>query len=440
MNQHFDVLIIGAGLSGIGTACHVTAEFPDKTIALLERRERLGGTWDLFRYPGVRSDSDMFTFGYKFRPWRDVKVLADGASIRQYIADTATEFGVDEKIHYGLKVNTAEWSSRQCRWTVAGVHEATGETRTYTCDYLISCTGYYNYDAGYLPDFPGVHRFGGRCVHPQHWPEDLDYSGKKVVVIGSGATAVTLVPAMAGSNPGSAAHVTMLQRLLLWEVRRRLGRSVDMSNFTPNYLPWDERLCAVPNGDLFKTLASGAASVVTDQIETFTEKGILCKSGREIEADIIVTATGLNIQMLGGMRLIVDGAEYQLPEKMTYKGVLLENAPNLAWIIGYTNASWTLKSDIAGAYLCRLLRHMADNGYTVATPRDAQDCALDVGMFDQLNSGYVKRGQDIMPRQGSKHPWRVLMHYEKDAKILLEDPIDDGVLHFAAAAQDHAAA
>lgn len=325
MNQHFDVLIIGAGLSGIGTACHVTAEFPDKTIALLERRERLGGTWDLFRYPGVRSDSDMFTFGYKFRPWRDVKVLADGASIRQYIADTATEFGVDEKIHYGLKVNTAEWSSRQCRWTVAGVHEATGETRTYTCDYLISCTGYYNYDAGYLPDFPGVHRFGGRCVHPQHWPEDLDYSGKKVVVIGSGATAVTLVPAMAGSNPGSAAHVTMLQRspsyifslpavdkisevlgrflpdrwvyefgrrrniaiqrklyqacrrwpklmrrLLLWEVRRRLGRSVDMSNFTPNYLPWDERLCAVPNGDLFKTLASGAASVVTDQIETFT--------------------------------------------------------------------------------------------------------------------------------------------------------------------------
>lgn len=382
MNQHFDVLIIGAGLSGIGTACHVTAEFPDKTIALLERRERLGGTWDLFRYPGVRSDSDMFTFGYKFRPWRDVKVLADGASIRQYIADTATEFGVDEKIHYGLKVNTAEWSSRQCRWTVAGVHEATGETRTYTCDYLISCTGYYNYDAGYLPDFPGVHRFGGRCVHPQHWPEDLDYSGKKVVVIGSGATAVTLVPAMAGSNPGSAAHVTMLQRspsyifslpavdkisevlgrflpdrwvyefgrrrniaiqrklyqacrrwpklmrrLLLWEVRRRLGRSVDMSNFTPNYLPWDERLCAVPNGDLFKTLASGAASVVTDQIETFTEKGILCKSGREIEADIIVTATGLNIQMLGGMRLIVDGAEYQLPEKMTYKGVLLENAP-----------------------------------------------------------------------------------------------------------------
>lgn len=452
MNQHFDVLIIGAGLSGIGTACHVTAEFPDKTIALLERRERLGGTWDLFRYPGVRSDSDMFTFGYKFRPWRDVKVLADGASIRQYIADTATEFGVDEKIHYGLKVNTAEWSSRQCRWTVAG-------------------------------------------VHPQHWPEDLDYSGKKVVVIGSGATAVTLVPAMAGSNPGSAAHVTMLQRspsyifslpavdkisevlgrflpdrwvyefgrrrniaiqrklyqacrrwpklmrrLLLWEVRRRLGRSVDMSNFTPNYLPWDERLCAVPNGDLFKTLASGAASVVTDQIETFTEKGILCKSGREIEADIIVTATGLNIQMLGGMRLIVDGAEYQLPEKMTYKGVLLENAPNLAWIIGYTNASWTLKSDIAGAYLCRLLRHMADNGYTVATPRDAQDCALDVGMFDQLNSGYVKRGQDIMPRQGSKHPWRVLMHYEKDAKILLEDPIDDGVLHFAAAAQDHAAA
>lgn len=478
---HFDVLIIGAGLSGIGTACHLMAEFPGKTLAVLERRERLGGTWDLFRYPGVRSDSDMFTFGYQFRPWLDSKVLADGPSIRQYIEDTASDYGIDEKIHYGLKVVNADWSSAQRRWTVTTLHEASGETRTYSCNYLISCTGYYDYDAGYLPNFPGVEQFQGQCVHPQHWPDDLDYSGKKVVVIGSGATAVTLVPAMAGD----AEHVTMLQRspsyifslpavdkisevlgrflpdrwvyafgrkrniaiqrrmyqacrrwpnlmrrLLLWEVRRRVGPSVDMSNFTPRYMPWDERLCAVPNGDLFKVLASGSASVVTDQIETFTEKGILCKSGRELEADIIVTATGLNIQMLGGMKQSVDGEAHELNDRMTYKGVLVEDIPNLAWIIGYTNASWTLKSDIAGAYLCRLFKYMDDNGYSVATPRDVENCALDIDMFDQLQSGYVKRGKDTLPRQGSKHPWQVLMHYEKDSKTLLEDPVDDGLLRF----------
>ena len=488
---HFDVLIIGAGLSGIGTACHVMAGFPRKTIAVLEQRERLGGTWDLFRYPGVRSDSDMYTFGYKFRPWQDVKVLADGASIRQYIADTAAEFGIDEKVHYGLKVVNADWSSSDSRWTVTTLHDASGETRTYTCNYLISCTGYYNYDAGYLPTFPGVDQFKGRCVHPQHWPEDLDYTGKKVVVIGSGATAVTLVPAVAGD----AEHVTMLQRspsyifslpavdkisevlgrflpdrwvyafgrkrnvtiqrrmyqacrrwpnlmrrLLLWEVRRRVGPSVDMSNFTPKYMPWDERLCAVPNGDLFKVLASGGASVITDQVDTFTEDGILLKSGRELEADIIVTATGLNIQMLGGVKLAVDGEAHELHDQMTYKGVLVENIPNLAWIIGYTNASWTLKSDIAGAYLCRLFKHMDDNGHAVATPRDVENCAMDIGMFDQLNSGYVKRGQDALPRQGSKHPWKVLMHYKKDSKILLEDPVDDGVLRFGTTALDHAVA
>jgi monooxygenase len=483
--QHFDVLIIGAGLSGIGTACHVTAEFPNRTIAVLERRERLGGTWDLFRYPGVRSDSDMYTFGYKFRPWQDVQVLADGASIREYIADTAAEFGINEKIHYGLKVVSAAWSSPERRWTVATVHEATGETRTYSCNYLISCTGYYNYDAGYLPAFPGVSRFGGRCIHPQHWPEDVDYAGKKVVVIGSGATAVTLVPAMAGD----AEHVTMLQRspsyvfslpaldkisqylsrflpdkwvyastrtrniaiqrqmylacrrwpaqmrrLLLWRVRRHVGPSVDMSHFTPKYMPWDQRLCAVPNGDLFKVLASGQASVVTDQIDTFTEKGVLLKSGRELQADIVVTATGLNVQMLGGMKLFVDGEARELHDQMTYKGVLVENIPNLAWIIGYTNASWTLKSDIAGAYLCRLFKHMDDNGHTVATPRDVEDCALDIGMFDQLQSGYVQRANDTLPRQGSKHPWKVIMHYEKDSKMLLEDPVEDGLLRFGSTA------
>ena len=483
--DHFDVLIIGAGLSGIGTACHLQAKLPHKTVAVLERRERMGGTWDLFRYPGVRSDSDMYTFGFKFRPWMDVKVLADGPAIREYIADTAAEFGIDEKIHYGLKVLTAEWSSPESRWTVTAQQETTAETRTYTCNYFISCTGYYNHDAGYLPTFPGVDRFKGRCIHPQFWPEDLDYAGKKVVVIGSGATAVTLVPAMAGD----VEHITMLQRspsyvftlpaldkisaflsrflpakwvyglarkrniavqrrlyqacrrwptqmrrLLLWQVRHQVGPSVDMSHFTPNYMPWDERLCAVPNGDLFKVLKSGKASVVTDQIDTFTENGVLLKSGRELEADIIVTATGLNVQMLGGMKLFVDGEARELREQMTYKAVLVEDIPNIAWIVGYTNASWTLKSDIAATYLCRLLKHMEENGHTVATPRDVDDSRTDIGMFDQLNSGYVQRAKDTLPRQGSKHPWKVLMHYEKDSKMLLEDPVDDGLLQFGGTA------
>jgi monooxygenase len=468
--QHFDVLIIGAGLSGIGTACQVTAEHPNKTIAVLERRERLGGTWDLFRYPGIRSDSDMYSFGYKFRPWQELKVLADGPSIRQYIADTAAAYGIDKEIHYGLKIVAADWSTAESRWTVTAVHEATGETRTYTCGFLVSCTGYYSYDAGFLPTFPGVDQFKGQTIHPQHWPENLDYAGKKVVVIGSGATAVTLVPAMAGD----AERVTMLQRspsyifsvpaldkisdflgrflpdkwvwhlarkrniafqrylylacrrwpaqmrrLLLWQVRRHLGPSFDMSHFTPRYMPWDERLCAVPNADLFKVLSSGEASIVTDQIDTFTENGILLKSGRELEADIIVTATGLNIQMLGGMKLSVDGAARELHDQMTYKSLLVENIPNLAWVFGYTNAPWTLKSDIAGEYLCRLFKHMDDNGHTVATPRDDEDSAMDIGMFDQLQSGYMQRAKDIVPRQGSKHPWKVLMNYKKGSRMLL---------------------
>jgi monooxygenase len=489
--QHYDILIIGAGLSGIGTACQVTAEFPTKTIAVLERRDRMGGTWDLFRYPGIRSDSDMLSFGYKWRPWRELKVLADGPSIRQYIADTAAEYGVDEKVHYGLKIVGADWSSAESRWTVTALHEVTGETRRYTCGYLISCSGYYNYDAGYMPTFPGVERFTGRCVHPQHWPEDLDYTGKKVVVIGSGATAVTLVPAMAGD----AAHVAMLQRspsyvfslpafdkisevlgrilpdewvyelgrrrnvviqralykacrrwprlmrrFLLRQVRRRVGSSFDMTHFTPKYMPWDERLCAVPDGDLFDVLRCGEASVVTDEIETFTETGILLQSGRELDADIIVTATGLNLQMLGGMKLSVDGEARELHDQMTYKGVLVQDMPNLAWMFGYTNAPWTLKSDIAGAYLCRLFKHMDENCYAVATPRDAENCVTDHGMLDQLQSGYVQRAKDIMPRQGSKLPWKVLMHYEKDSRMLLEEPVMDDVLSFAAAAPVEAVA
>ena len=486
MSEHFDILIIGAGLSGIGIACQLAASVPEKRLALLERRERIGGTWDLFRYPGIRSDSDMASFGYKFRPWNDLKVLADGSSIRSYLQQTASEYGIEDKVRFGLKTTQADWCSRENRWTVSALHEASGETRTYTCEFLITCTGYYNHDAGFLPRFPGVEQFKGQCIHPQQWPEQLDYTGKKVVIIGSGATAVTLVPSMAAT----AGHVTMLQRspsyiysvpshdritevlskvmptrwafrlartrniliqrglyqackrwpkamrkYLLAQVRKHVGADFDMRHFTPKYMPWDERLCAVPNADLFHALRDGKASIETDEIDTFTETGIRLKSGRELDADIIVTATGLNIQMLGGMALSVDGAPRQFNQQMTYKGVLVENLPNLAWIFGYTNAPWTLKSEIAGSYLGRLIRHMDQQGYHVATPRDTEGNALDAGMLDSLQSGYVQRAKDILPRQGRALPWRVLMHYGRDRKMLLQAPIDDGVLRFGRSAK-----
>lgn len=481
IEHHFDILIIGAGLSGIGTACQLAAEVPSRTVALLERRERLGGTWDLFRYPGIRSDADMLTLGYGFRPWTDPKVLADGASIREYIGETAAEYGVDERIHYGFRVTAADWSSTDRRWRVTAVHEATGTTRLYTCGYLVTCTGFYDYDAGYLPEFPDAERFAGTWVHPQHWPEDLDYSGKTVVVIGSGATAVTLVPAMART----AQHVTMLQRspsyvlsmpsfdrisevlsrflpkdrvyavarkrnvfmvrkvyqacvrwprlsrrLLLGHVRNRVGPSVDMRHFTPRYKPWEQRMCMASDGDFFDALKSGAASIVTDEIEAVTETGVRTRSGQILPADIIVTATGLNLRMLGGAELTVDGVPRRMPNLMTYKGVLLEDVPNLAWFFGYTNAPWTLKSDIAGAYLCRLIKHMDANDYAVATPRDTEGSGTEDGLIDVLTSGYVQRGKHTMPRQGTRLPWRVLMHYEKDRRLLLHDAIDDGVLVF----------
>jgi monooxygenase len=479
--RHFDILIIGAGLSGIGTACQLAAAFPQKRMAILERRDSIGGTWDLFRYPGIRSDSDMASFGFKFRPWKDPKVLADGPGIRNYLRETAREYGVEQNIHFGFKTTRANWSSQQRHWTVTALHEASGETRTYTAKYLINCTGYYNHDQGFLPNFPGLERFKGLRIHPQQWPEDLDYRGKKVVVIGSGATAVTLVPAMAGT----AAHVTMLQRSpsyvfslpnrdkisavltsflpenwvhalarqrniliqrglyiackrwpqmmrrwLLSQVRKQVGPDFDMRHFTPRYMPWDERLCAVPDGDLFVALRKGQASVVTDQIETFTETGIRLKSGQQLDADIIVTATGLNLQMLGGMQLCVDDSVQSLNQHMTYKSVLVQDLPNMAWIFGYTNAPWTLKSDLAVAYLCRLLRHMDATGMDVAVPRDADGCALDTGIMQALQSGYIQRASEIQPRQGSRLPWQVLNHYGRDRKMLLEEPIDDGVLYF----------
>lgn len=479
--QHFDIIIVGAGIAGVGAACHLATEHPNKSLALLERRERMGGTWDLFRYPGIRSDIDMLTLGYQFRPWRSPDVVAEGHKIRQYVAETAAEYGIDKKVHYGLKIVSANWSSARRRWTVRALHEATGEMHDYSCGFLAICTGYYNYDAGYLPDFAGMDRFAGQCVHTQHWPDDLDYRGKKVVVIGSGATAVTVVPAMAEK----AEHVTMLQRspsyvtslpafdkisefldrflsaervyalarkrniviqrklyfvgqrwpkllrrLLLGQARRRLGASFDMRHFTPTYMPFEQRLCVALDGDLFKVLSSGRASVVTDEIETFTERGIRLKSGRELDADIIVTATGLNLQVGGGMQLAVDGQPVGLQERMLYKSILVEDIPNLSWFFGYTAAAYTLKADIAAAYLCRLLRHMDDHGFTVARPHDRENCATTDCIISDLQSGYIERGKDLMPRQGAKLPWKTLMHYEKDCRLLLEDPIDDGVLTF----------
>ena len=481
--NHFDVLIIGAGLSGVGAACHLSRDCPDRGVALIERRQRMGGTWDLFRYPGIRSDSDMYTLGYNFRPWTDPKVLADGPSIRQYIVDTARQYRIEDKIHYGLRMLGADFSTQTSLWTVQVEREETGERETYTCQFLLCCTGYYNYDEGYKPAFPGEDDFKGRVIHPQHWPEDLDYKGKKVVVIGSGATAVTLVPAMAGE----AGHVTMLQRsptyiatvperdeisvglrrflpemvvyrmararnislqrfifklskqrpglvrrALLAAARRQLGGEVDMKHFKPSYNPWDERLCAVPNGDLFKVLKKGEASIVTDHIDTFTENGIRLKSGEELDADIIITATGLDLQLLGGAELSVDGQTREPRDVLVYKGVMLRDVPNMAMVFGYTNASWTLKADIAAEYVCRLLNYMSRKGLQQVTPKDHDGSDTDKTFLD-LQSGYVQRAAHRLPRQGDKAPWKVLSNYLYDLPRLRYGRLNDDALEFVKA-------
>ncbi len=483
--QHYDVLILGAGISGIGMACHLAQKCPDQRYAILERRRAIGGTWDLFRYPGIRSDSDVVSFGYRFRPWTGTKILADGASIRAYVNDTAREFGVADKVHFGLKVTRADWSGADQRWTVSAVDEALGEPRVFSCRWLVSATGYYDHDAGFTPDYPGIETFGGRFVHPQQWPEDLDYAGKRVVVIGSGATAVTLIPAMAEQT----AHITMLQRspsyvysvpmsdkvgealakvlpqrwlypltrrrniflqrsiyklsrrfpqqmkaLLLRGVRKQIGDGVDMRHFTPRYMPWDERLCAVPDGDLFKAIRAGQASVVTDHIERFTGKGILLKSGRELEADIIVSATGLKLQNLGGMELFVDGQPRRMGERMTYKGLMLQDIPNMAYLFGYINISWTLKVDQAADYVCRLLDEMKRRGVGVVTPRAPQGEMQAESVMAGLQSGYVKRAEAGLPRQGRALPWRVLHHYEKDSAMYRAPVADAQALEWVAAA------
>ena len=477
--HHVDVLIVGAGLSGIAAGYHLQASCPGKSYAILEARDSIGGTWDLFRYPGIRSDSDMFTLGYGFRPWKAAKAIADGPSILSYVKDTAREYGIDRHIRFGHRVVRAEWSSDAQRWTVEAEQTATGETVTLTAGFLFTCTGYYRYDEGYTPELAGVERFGGQVIHPQHWPEDLDYTGKRVVVIGSGATAVTLVPAMAPD----AAHVTMLQRspsyvvslpnedpvaklvrrlplperighsIVRWKnvllmmgsyqlskrrpklmrkimragVKRALPAGYDVdTHFNPTYNPWDQRVCLVPDGDLFAALSSGRADVVTDRIATFTENGIRLESGAELEAEIVVTATGLQLLALGGMQLSVDGEAVEPSEKLTYKGMMVSDVPNMAIAMGYTNASWTLKCDLICQYVTRLLNEMDARGVAQATPRlDSAD--VETEPFLDLTSGYVKRGLDLFPRQGVAQPWRVHQNYFRDIAMIRRGDITEGL-------------
>jgi cation diffusion facilitator CzcD-associated flavoprotein CzcO len=486
--DHVDVLIVGAGLSGIGAAHHLQTECPDKSYAILEQRDAIGGTWDLFRYPGIRSDSDMYTLGYVFRPWPHAKSIADGPAILEYVRDTAREGGIDEKIRFHHKVVHASWSSAEARWTVECERTDTGESVSYSCSFLLGCCGYYRYDQGYNPEFPGRERFQGPVIHPQHWPEDLDYSGKRVVVIGSGATAVTLVPSMAKD----AAHVTMLQRSPTWIVslpakdpvaqllrkflpnrlvypivrwknvamtmlsfrlsrkrpkvmkaflRRGLQRSLPKgydidAHFKPSYNPWEQRLCLVPNGDLFQAIGRGDASVVTDTIETFTESGIKLSSGEELEADIIVTATGLDLIPAGGIEASVDGEPVVLPERLFYKGMMVEGVPNFAITVGYTNASWTLKCDLTCQYVCRLLNHMEAHGYASCTPVNHDPTVGEEPIID-FSSGYVQRAIHRFPKQGSRAPWRLHQNYARDILMLRHGSLEDGMefAHPGAAAQ-----
>jgi monooxygenase len=478
--EHVDVIIVGAGLSGIGGACHLKMHCPNKSFVILEGREAMGGTWDLFRYPGVRSDSDMYTLGYRFRPWRDAKAIADGPAILSYIRETAAEFDVEKTIRYSHRVRGASWSSTDARWIV-DVETGTDKTQL-TCNFLYLCTGYYDYASGYTPDWPGVQRFGGTIVHPQKWPEDLDYTGKRVVVIGSGATAITLVPAMAER----AAHVTMLQRspsyvvsrpakdkianwlrrslpdraayvLARWKnvltatffyslarkrpelfkwmvakgVRKNLGEKYDSKHFTPPYNPWDQRLCFAPDADLFDEIRKGRVSVVTDHIDTFTEDGLLLKSGEHLNADIIVTATGLVLKLFSGMQLLVDNTPVELPKTFVYKGMMFSDIPNLAFAVGYTNASWTLKCDLTAEYVCRLLNHMDHHGYNICTPR-VNDPDIGEEPVIDFNSGYVLRALHTLPRQGSKTPWRLHQNYMKDLRMMRYGRLDDGTMEFQA--------
>jgi monooxygenase len=480
--EHFDVLIVGAGLSGIGAGYHLQTECPNKTYAILEARDAIGGTWDLFRYPGVRSDSDMYTLGYSFRPWKHAKAIADGSSILEYVRQTAKDAGIDQRIRLGHRVKRASWSSADAKWSVEAQRGTSRETVRFTSSFLFLCSGYYNYTDGYTPEFTGVERYAGRVVHSQKWTDDVEYAGKRVVVIGSGATAVTLVPALAKS----AAHVMMLQRspsyvlslpqqdgianglrrclpvavaygitrwknvllgmliftlsrrapelvkkLIRWGVKSQLPPDYDIdAHFKPRYNPWDQRLCLVPDGDLFAAIREGRASVVTDEIETFTEKGLKLRSGTELEADLIVTATGLDLLVLGGIQLRVDGQPVEVAKTMSYKGMMLSGVPNLAMALGYTNASWTLKCDLTCGYVCRLINFMEKRGYRQCTARNRDPTIGEIPFID-FSSGYVQRAIHKFPKQGSKAPWRLYQNYALDVIALRFGALEDGAMVFS---------
>jgi len=475
--EHFDVVVVGAGISGIGTGFHLQDKCPGRTYVILEGREAMGGTWDLFRYPGIRSDSDMHTLGFSFHPWTEAKSIADGPSIRKYVNETAHAYGIDRQIRYGHRVKRAAWSTSDARWSVTAT-DGSGAEVEFTCNFLSMCSGYYNYAKGYTPEFVGSADFGGRIVHPQHWPENFDYDGKKIVVIGSGATAVTLVPELAKGG----AQVTMLQRsptyvvsrpgedkvanwlrsvlpnqlaydITRWKnvlfqmlfyrmaqknpakakqrligmVREHLGPDYDVDkHFTPRYNPWDQRLCLVPDADLFDAINGGNAKVVTDTIERFVPEGIRLNSGEVIEADVIVTATGLDLQLMSGVDFSMDGAPIDLSTALQYKGMMFSDVPNLTYTFGYTNASWTLKADLVATYSCRLLNTMKKRGMRQATPRN-DDPTMATEPFVDFSSGYIQRAADRLPKQGAKKPWRLNQNYALDVIALRFGSVDDSM-------------
>jgi cation diffusion facilitator CzcD-associated flavoprotein CzcO len=489
--QHFDIVIIGCGLSGVDAAYHVQTYCKGKSYVILEAREAIGGTWDLFRYPGIRSDSDMYTFGYSFRPWLSDAAIADGESIRTYIRETAQAYGIDRHIRFRHRVKRAAWSSTDALWTVEVERGPERQPVRYTCRFIFGCTGYYDYAAGYTPDFAGRDDFRGSIVHPQEWPEDLDYAGKRLIVIGSGATAITLVPALAKT----AAQVTLLQRSpsyvlarpssdavstwlrrhlptrlayglarwynvllavgfyglsrrrpravrrwLIGHVRAQLGADYDVrTHFTPRYNPWDQRLCLAPDADFFRAIKSGKAEVVTGEIDTFTATGIRLRTGRELAADIIVTATGLKLQLLGGIDIVVDGKPVDFASTMNFKGVMFSDVPNLAAAFGYTNASWTLKCDLVSAYVARLIGYMDRHGYAQCTPRRRDPAVLPEPLLD-FSSGYIQRTIDQLPRQGSKKPWRLYQNYLLDLVYLRFGAVNDRALEFTRRPQQSKAA
>ena len=484
IDNHFDVIVVGAGISGIGAAYHLQTMSPKSTYQILEGRADFGGTWDLFRYPGIRSDSDMHTLGYRFKPWTADKSIADGPRILDYLRETITENSIDKKIRYNQQVTKAQWSSEDSRWSLTVTDMVSDEVKTFTCGYLFMCSGYYSYKQGFTPEFAGVEKFKGKVVHPQQWPQDLDYKNKRVVVIGSGATAMTLVPAMAND----VAEITLLQRsptyvisrpsvdpfakrmrriwpkkiayaltrventtrqqelyklcreapegvksVLIDAVRAELGADFDVDkHFTPTYKPWDQRMCLVPDSDLFVALRSNKAKVVTDTIKTFTETGIQLDSGEHLEADIVVTATGLNLCTLGEMEFVVDSQPVDFAKTWTYKGFAFSGIPNLASSWGYINASWTLRADLTCEYVCRLLNHMRKTKTTSCTPtlRKVDQDMPQRNWLEDFTSGYMKRMMHKMPRQGDHEPWINPQNYELDKKMFRKSPIDDGVMLF----------